>query len=186
MTNPLGSDRSAEAAHVGVRELLLSEVRIRIDYFHSSSDEHLAMLGVDRRLLPSRQAWQEIYDADYARPIRERQHYALAWEFDERIVGFSSLDQITYGERAFMHLHILVAPDRRVGMGAAFVNLSAAEYFRTFELRRLYCQPNAFNVAPNRTLQRAGFRYEFTKQLQPSAINPHQPVTRWVLERPPG
>jgi len=26
----------------------------------------------------------------------------------------------------------------------------------------------------------------FTRQMQPSPINFHQPVTRWVLDRPPG
>jgi RimJ/RimL family protein N-acetyltransferase len=50
-------------------------------------------------------------------------------------------------------------------------------------LKRLYCQPNAFNIAPNRTLQRAGFRYVETVMATPSAINVPQPVTRWVLDR---
>jgi RimJ/RimL family protein N-acetyltransferase len=186
MTNAHQPPRSlTPPTRLRVRELLLPEVDVRIDYFHGSSDEHLLMLGVDRTLLPSRRAWREIYEVDYARPIDERQHYTLAWEFDERIIGFSSLDQITYGEQAFMHLHILATADRRTGMGTNLIRLSAAAYFRTFELKRLYCQPNAFNVAPNRTLQRAGFRYEFTRDLQPSPINFLQPVTRWVLEQPP-
>jgi hypothetical protein len=33
-------------------------------------------------------------------------------------------------------------------------------------------------------LQRAGFRYVFTKEMQPSMLNFPQPITRWVLERP--
>jgi hypothetical protein len=95
------------------------------------------MLGVDRTLLPSRQAWRAIYDADFARPITERELYTLAWERGERIIGFSSLDQIAYGEQAFMHLHILAGLDRRRGMGTELVKLSAAAYFQTFELQRL-------------------------------------------------
>lgn len=186
MPNPHHSSRSpVTPAHVRVRELLLSEVDIRIDYFHSASDEHLEMLGVDRALLPSRRAWREFYEADYARAIPERQQYTLAWELDGRIIGFSSLDQITHGEQAFMHLHIIATADRHAGLGTELVKLSAVAYFRAFDLQRLYCQPNAFNVAPNRTLQRAGFRYEFTRQLQPSPINFPQPVTRWVLDQPP-
>jgi RimJ/RimL family protein N-acetyltransferase len=58
------------------------------------------------------------------------------------------------------------------------------EYSRALELRRLFCQPNAYNVAPNRTLQRVGFTYLSTEEMQPSFINFVQPVTRWVLERP--
>ncbi len=84
-----------------------------------------------------------------------------------------------------MHLHIVEPPDRRAGLGTEFVRLSAAHYFQVLELRRLFCQPNAFNVAPNRTLQRVGFRYVCTiAEMQPSSINFPQPLTRWVLERP--
>lgn len=164
----------------------LAEVGIRIDYFHNASDDHLRSLGVDRELLPSREAWRAFYEADYARPIQERENYSVVWELSGEIVGFSSTDQITFGEQAFMHLHILDPVHRRLGMGAQFVRQSAATYFRELKLHRLYCQPNAFNVAPNRTLQRAGFRYVFTKpEVVPSTINFPQPITRWVLDEPP-
>jgi len=167
-----------------VRPLELDEVDVRIDYFHDADDEYLAYIGVDRAALPDRAAWRASYERDFARPLAERETYNLAWELDGRIVGFSSVDNIDFGEQAFMHLHIVGEPDRRRGLGTEFVRLSAAEYFRALELQRLYCQPNAFNVAPNRTLQRAGFRYAFTKEMQPSPINFPQPLTRWVLKRP--
>jgi RimJ/RimL family protein N-acetyltransferase len=162
-----------------------ADLGARIDYFHDATEEHLRTMGVDRALLPGKETWRARIEEDFARPIRERTGYALVWELDGNMVGFSSTDQIEFGTQAFMHLHILATEDRRAGMGSEFVKLSAAAYFRAFALERLYCQPNAFNIAPNRTLQRAGFRYEFTKQLQPSPINFPQPVTRWLLEAPP-
>jgi RimJ/RimL family protein N-acetyltransferase len=162
----------------------LDEVGVRIDYFHDASDSYLEHLGVDRALLPSREAWLTHYEKDFARPLAERDTYNLAWELDGWLVGFSSVDHIEVGEQAFMHLHIVEEPRRRGGLGTEFVRLSVEEYFRALELRRLYCQPNAYNVAPNRTLQRVGFRYVFTKEMQPSTINFPQPITRWVLERP--
>jgi RimJ/RimL family protein N-acetyltransferase len=162
----------------------LDEVDIRIDYFHDASDEYLAHLGADRARMPGRDAWRAYYADDFARPLAERETYNLVWEVDGRAIGFSSVDHIALGEEAFMHLHIAEELERRRGLGTDLVRLSAAEYFRALELRRLYCQPNAFNIAPNRTLQRAGFRYVFTKEMQPSAINFPQPITRWVLERP--
>jgi RimJ/RimL family protein N-acetyltransferase len=167
-----------------VREMTLAEVGVRIDYFHDSTDDHLRLLGVDRDLLPSRAAWREFYEADFARPLPERINYTLLWLRDDEIVGFSSTDQIEFGRQAFMHLHILEPARRQAGMGAEFVRQSAATYFRVLELHRLYCQPNAFNVAPNRTLQRAGFSYDLTLHTTPSAINFPQAVTRWVLHRP--
>jgi RimJ/RimL family protein N-acetyltransferase len=166
-----------------VRPLRLDEVGFRIDYFHDAPDEYLVMLGVDRELLPSRADWLAYYEEDFARPIAERQTYNLAWELDGRLVGFSSTDKIEFGEQAFMHLHIVEELDRRRGLGTELVRRSVEEYFRTLELRRLFCQPNAYNVAPNRALQRAGFRYVFSAEMQPSTINFVQPITRWVIER---
>lgn len=170
---------------LSVRPMSLDEVDIRIGYFHDASDEHLTRLGVDRTLLPSRADWFSFYERDHARPLAEREQYSLVWLLDEEVVGFSSTDRIEFGEQAFMHLHILDNDRRHFGLGSRFVRLSAQHYVQVLQLRRLYCQPNAFNVAPNRTLQRAGFKYLVTVETTPSAINFRQPVTRWVWE-PPG
>lgn len=175
-------DQDAEH-RFGVREMRLSEVAIRIDYFHNATDEHLLLIGVDRALLPSRAAWLKFYENDYTLPVEKRANYSLIWEVDDVVVGFSTVDRIEYGNEAFMHLHILQGHHRRRGMGTEFVKRSVAMYCSKLDLRRIYCQPNAFNVAPNRTLQNAGFRYVFTKEMTPSSINFKQPVTRWVFER---
>jgi RimJ/RimL family protein N-acetyltransferase len=84
-----------------------------------------------------------------------------------------------------MHLHILEPSLRQQGLGAEFVRMSAEAYFRALELQRLYGEPNAFNIAPNRALQHAGFRYLCTHEAQPSPINFLQVTTRWVMDRPP-
>jgi RimJ/RimL family protein N-acetyltransferase len=162
----------------------LSQVDIRINYFHDASDEYLRVLGVDRSLLPTRQAWRSFYEKDYQRPIRERENYSLVWERDGQVVGFSTTDRIDFGNEAFMHLHVVEEGLRNTGLGNQFVRLSAQAYFEALELKRLYCEPNAFNVAPNRTLQRAGFRYLFTHKAQPAAINFPQVTTRWILDGP--
>jgi len=168
-----------------IREMRLSEVSIRIDYFHDATDEYLRVLGVDRTLLPTREAWRAFYEEDYARPIRDRLNYSLVWQLNGRVVGFSSTDHIDFGNEAFMHLHVVEAGLRSSGLGTQFVSLSAQAYFTALELQRLFCEPNAFNVAPNRTVQRVGFRYLFTHEAQPSSINFPQTTTRWVLDRSP-
>jgi RimJ/RimL family protein N-acetyltransferase len=176
--------RSRPDGALGVRPLTRDEIGIRIEYFHRSSDEHLARMGVDRALLPDPEIWQAEYDADYERPLEARRTYTLAWLLDDRIVGFSSTDRIAVGEEAFMHLHVIEQARRRRGLGVAFVELSVAHYFDVLALERLYCEPNALNVAPNRTLQRAGFRYVMSHHTTPGPYNPPQVVTRWVVERP--
>jgi hypothetical protein len=50
-------------------------------------------------LLPSRADWFAFYERDYPRPIAERENYSLVWLFDDDdVVGFSSADQIEFGE----------------------------------------------------------------------------------------
>jgi RimJ/RimL family protein N-acetyltransferase len=83
-----------------------------------------------------------------------------------------------------MHLHIVDPALRREGLGVEYVRLSALTYFRVLGLQRLFCEPNAFNTAPNRTLQRAGFRYLLTHETKPGPINFFQTTTRWVLTGP--
>jgi RimJ/RimL family protein N-acetyltransferase len=174
---------AASGGELTVRPLRLEEFGLRVDYFLQSSDEYLSQLGVDRELMPDREEWVAYYEEDFARPLAERESYHLGWELDGRLIGFGSTDNIEFGEQAYMHLHIAEEPLRRQGLGTEFVRLSVDEYFRVLQLKRLFCQPNAYNVAPNRALQRAGFRYVLSAEMAPSVINPPQPITRWVIER---
>src|ERR1700683_5585113 len=119
----------------------LSEVSIRIDYFHGAADDYLRVLGVDRTLLPTREAWRAFYEEDYARPVRDRINYSLLWQKDGQVVGVSSTDRIDFATEAFMHLHVVEAGLRNRGLGTRFVRLSARAYFQVLELRRLFCEP---------------------------------------------
>jgi RimJ/RimL family protein N-acetyltransferase len=117
-------------------------------------------------------------------PARPRRCWMIViWLLDDRPVGFSSSDKISYGEQANMHLHVTDPERRNQGIGAECVRRSADIYFERLKLKRLFCEPNAFNVAPNRALQKAGFKYLKTHMTVPGALNYHQAVTRWVMER---
>jgi hypothetical protein len=76
-------------------------------------------------------------------------------------------------------MHLYIADPYCHGLGTKFVRVSAREYFRVLQLTRLFCPPNAFNLAPNRTRERAGFRYHFPPMVAPGPVNFRQPVTRW-------
>ena len=166
-----------------VQEMTLQEVDIVIDYFHGASPEHLELLGVDPTRLPPVSVWRERYAREYAKPIEQRATLLVIWKSGDQPIGFSSADKIVFGSQANMHLHVLKAEDRNSGFGTACVAQTAELYFDTLKLERLFCEPNAFNVAPNRTLQRVGFRYVKTHNTVPGPLNFHQAVTRWVLER---
>jgi len=127
--------------------------------------------------------WRQRYELDHPKPLPERASFEIVWLLNDEVVGFSTVDKLVFGEQANMHLHLVEPDRRRSGMGVQFVRMSARLYFDTLELRRIFCQPNALNTAPNRTLQAAGFRYVKTLMTAPSPLNYRQPITRWVLEQ---
>jgi RimJ/RimL family protein N-acetyltransferase len=165
------------------REMTVAETDLVIDYFHSSTPEYLETLGVDPSRMPSRESWRERLAHEFARPDKQRSAIVVIWLSDERPIGFSSSDKITYGEQANMHLHVTDPERRNRGVGAECMRRTVDIYFERLKLKRLFCEPNAFNVAPNRTLQKAGFKYLKTHMTVPGPLNFHQAVTRWVIER---
>jgi RimJ/RimL family protein N-acetyltransferase len=166
-----------------VREMTLAETDLIIDYFHGSTPEHLEVLGVDPTRLPRPESWRERFTRECALAVEKRNALFVLWLSDDRAVGFSTSDKIIYGEQAGMHLHVTDPERRNRGVGAECVRRSAELYFERLKLKRLFCEPNAFNVAPNRALQKAGFKYLKTHMTVPGPFNFHQAVTRWVMER---
>ena len=166
-----------------VRLMTCSEAELIIEYFHRASPEHLETLGVDPTRLPSADVWRQRLDREFAVPLEQRTNLLVIWLLDQEPVGFSTADTIVFGERAKMHLHVTRPELRNAGIGVKCVRDSVDLYFTTLRLKQLFCEPNAFNVAPNRTLQKAGFRYVKTHMTVPGPLNFHQAVTRWVIER---
>jgi RimJ/RimL family protein N-acetyltransferase len=168
---------------MAVREMTESEFEFVIEYFFRATPEFLETLGVDPTRLPTPDSWRERFRREQAKPIEQRAWLVVTWLKDSRPLGFSTSDKITYGEQANMHLHVVDPERRNQGYGAECVRRSADIYFERLKLKRLFCEPYAFNVAPNRTLQRAGFKYVKTYMTVPGPLNFRQAVTRWVMER---
>jgi hypothetical protein len=66
------------------------------------------------------------------------------------------------------------------GLSTRCVRDTIRIYFGELEFKQLLCEPNDFNVAPNRALQRGGFKYVKTHMTVPGPLNLHQAVTQWV------
>jgi len=140
-----------------VREMAGSEIDIIIEYFLGSTPEHLEILGVDPSRLPTAERLRERFARERALPIEQRAWVVVIWLLDDRPIGFSTSDNIAYGEQANMHLHVVDPERRNRGHGVECVRRSVDIYFERLKLKRLFCEPNAFNVALNRALQKAGF-----------------------------
>ncbi len=95
-----------------VREMTAAETGLIIDYFQKATPEFLETLGVDPTRLPPETLWRERMQGHVALPVEQRAAVLAVWLSDDRPVGFSTADKITFGEQANMHLHV-IDPDRR-------------------------------------------------------------------------
>ncbi|MDN4999372.1 GNAT family N-acetyltransferase [Bradyrhizobium sp. GCM10027634] len=168
---------------ITVRPMTLPETSQIIAYFHTATPEHLEILGVDPTRLPQATQWQRLYEQMFDQPVEQRSSLLVSWLYDDRFLGFSTADKIRIGQQANMHLHIVHASERKQGIGAECVRQTVELYFQALHLKQLFCEPNAFNAAPNRTLQKAGFKYVKTYMTVPGPLNFHQAVNRWVIDR---
>lgn len=168
---------------ITVRPMTLQETPLIIEYFHAATPEHLEMLGVDPTRLPPASQWQRLYEQMFDRPVEQRSGFLVSWLSDDKFLGFSTADKIRIGQHANMHLHITDPSLRKQGIGVECVRRTVELYFEVLELKQLFCEPNAFNVAPNRTLQKAGFTYVKTHMTVPGPLNFHQAVNRWMIDR---
>jgi RimJ/RimL family protein N-acetyltransferase len=126
-----------------VREMMASEVDVIIEYFQSSTPEHLEMLGVDPTRFPPATSGRERLRRESALPIEQRNVVLVIWLSDDQPIGFSTSDKISYGEQANMHLHVLDPGRRQQGVGAECVRGSVELYFEKLKLKRLFCEPHA-------------------------------------------
>src|SRR4051794_1647798 len=127
-----------------VRAMTVAETGLIIDYFCNATPEHLEMLGVDPTRLPVRTAWHERLTRQLELPVTQRAIMPVTWLQDDRPIGFSIGDKIVFGQCANMHLHVISPKHRSRGTGAECVRQSVDFYFETLQLKRLFCEPNAF------------------------------------------
>ena len=166
-----------------IRELKPSDIDLILDYFLNADRAFLKTMGVEEKKLPTAEKWRQILLDDFDRSIDRRRFYYVIWEIDDAPVGHSNINKIIYGQEAFMHLHLWQRKKRRNGHGVYFVKESIANYFQTFDLEHLFCEPYALNPAPNRTLAKVGFEFVRVYETIPGWINFRQQVNRWVLSK---
>ncbi|NEZ58423.1 GNAT family N-acetyltransferase [Adonisia turfae] len=164
-----------------IRELEANDIDQIIQYFLKADSKFLKGMGVEPTKLPSADEWKALLNKDLNRPISERHFYYILWELDNHAIGHSNINKITFGQEAYMHLHLWEPQTRQRNHGTYFIGQSISKYFQTFELKRLVCEPYAMNPAPNRTLAKVGFELVKTYETTPGWINFQQTVNRWIL-----
>lgn len=168
---------------LSVRELRPTDIDAIADYWLNADRAYLEGMGVDTAKMPGREEWSAMLTEQLATPLKEKKSYALIWEVDGKAIGHSNINKIIFGQEAYMHLHIWEPKARKKGYGVQLVRLSLPLFFTNYELQTLYCEPYALNPAPNRVLERAGFRLVKEYVTTPGWINFEQPVRLWAMTK---
>ena len=168
---------------IDIKELDRSNLEFILDYWTSSSDEHLSSMGVDLNKVPSRKSLAEMIGSQIGLSDTDKQSLAFVAYLNDEPIGHCNVNQINLGDEAHMHLHIWNKDHRKKGLGSEMIKRSIPLFFERLGLQRLWCEPYAKNAAPNKALIKLGFKYIKSHITIPGAINFEQEVHTYVFEK---
>ncbi len=170
-----------ESSILEVRELISTDIPLIVDYWMTSSSDHLIGMGVDLKKIPTADYFSQTLAEQISQSYQDKKSYCLIWLSNGIPIGHCNINKIVFGDHAFMHLHLWDGTLRRKGMGVKLVKLSTPYFFENMKLKKLYCEPYTLNPAPNKTLENIGFHFVKKYVTIPGAINFEQEVNLWEL-----
>jgi RimJ/RimL family protein N-acetyltransferase len=168
---------------LSVREIQHKDIDLICNYWLNSGDEYLLGMGVDRKKMPSRETFSTMLKEQLNLPIQSKNAYCIIWEYEGNPIGHSNTNPTRFGEEATMHLHLWNNETRGKGNGTQLLRMTLKLYFDNLKLKKLYCEPYALNAAPNKALEKAGFKFVKEYTTIPGFLNFEQPVKRWEMTR---
>ena len=166
---------------LSIRKASKVDFPLIVDYFLNADAKFLQDMGADITKLPKREEWLSLLGIELDKNVEEQRFFYLIWLANGKPIGHSNINKIVFGEEAFMHLHIWSDDSRRQGIGPQLVLQSVPHYFINFHLKNLYCEPYAYNQAPNKVLLKAGFDFQKQYETIPGWINFLQVVNQWCM-----
>lgn len=168
-------------SQLAVRELTATDIPQLLTYWYTASPEYMQSMGADITLLPARKDFDASLKKQLETDYPYKQAYAIIWLMNGNAVGHCNVNKIDFGNEAHMHLHMWSADSRKKGMGAELVKMSLPYFFKNLQLKKIICEPYSKNIAPNKTLAKAGFTFIKNYITTPGALNFEQEVSRWEL-----
>lgn len=169
--------------NITVREMQKNEIPLMVDYFLEADLDFHKKMGVDTANLPKRSDWIASLEKEFEKEIKDRKYFYVIWLIDDMPCGHSNINDIIFGEKGDMHLHLWKSDRRQKGLGSQFVKLGLVEFFEKFNLKQVFCEPSAYNEASNNTLEKVGFEFVKEYDTKPSRLALFQTVKRWVIGR---
>lgn len=169
--------------NLSIREIEEKDFILIADYWLKSDSDFLVNMGVDLKKLPTREGLISMLQGQLALPIKKKMSFALIWEQDGEAIGHCNVNEIEFGVTAKMHLHLWNNSNKQKGIGLELLKKSIPVFFDKLELKTLVSEPYALNLAPNKTLEKAGFTLEKRYVTTPGSLNFEQEVCRWVKRK---
>jgi RimJ/RimL family protein N-acetyltransferase len=167
--------------NLSVRELQQKDIDLVVNYWMNANENYLLGMGVDIKKMISREAFTQMLNDQFKLPIEKKNAYCIIWEHEGKPVGHSNTNPTKFGQEATMHLHLWQSEVRKKGMGTEFLRMTLPLFFENLKLKKLYCEPYALNPAPNKTLEKVGFKLVRKYITTPGFLNFEQPVIRWEM-----
>lgn len=168
---------------LSVREMQYEDIELIADYWEEAEPKFLVSLGVDLDRRVTRNILQKALTKQLNLSVHKKMSYTLIWELDGKQVGHSNINKIKFGKKAFIHFHLWQSNIRQKGMGVEFVIKSLPYFFDNLNLKKLFCEPYALNPAPNKTLEKIGFKFKRQYTTIPGAQNFEQEVKLWKMTK---
>lgn len=166
---------------LSLRQSEVSDFESVVDYFLKSDKDFLLAMGVEISKLPSKEEWLNVLTSDFYMGNEKKSFFYVTLLLNNEPVGHSNINKIVFSEEAYMHLHLWQKQIRQKGIGFDLLQMTLPHYFDTFKLKKLYCEPSAFNPAQNKALEKLGFYFIKSYDTIPGWINSYQTVNRWCL-----
>jgi [ribosomal protein S5]-alanine N-acetyltransferase len=164
-----------------VTDLSTEYIKYIVDYWNSSDPAYLVSMGVDLKKLPAAADLEKMLSNQVSLSHPYKSSYCIIWLLENTPVGHSNINPISFGNEAYMHLHLWKVTSRNRGLGSIFIKKTLPFFFSSYQLKKIVSEPYALNPAPNRTLAKSGFTFTGTYTTIPGSINFEQPVNRWEL-----
>ncbi|MDQ3142367.1 MAG: GNAT family N-acetyltransferase [Bacteroidota bacterium] len=168
---------------LSVRELISTDSELITNYWLQARPEFLTGMGVDLAKVPTRSEWEQMLSAQLTQSYKDKKSYCLIWLLNQIPVGHCNINKILFGKEGYMHIHMWNHNDRTKNLGTSFIRMCLPYFFTNYSVEKLYCEPYALNQAPNKTLQKLGFKFVKEYTTTPGWLNFEQSVNLWELSR---
>ena len=165
-----------------IKPLVFEQFKLMVDYFLSADESYLTALGINKQLLPDKQAWLDSISKELAKPLETRSSYHLGWFCDDQVIGHARLTDIHPGHCGNIHFHIWYPNYRHKGLGIELLTQSINHYYQIFNLNKLISEPVASNEPPNKLLRQFGFTFVEQLKKQPHPICFEVDVNRYEYD----